>query len=71
MPGSHIYGLHQRPLPEDTVPAEMEAGSALFWLGELAHSYDFATLVLKFDSSGSTYHGAGANTCTPGEENDV
>ncbi|ORY89318.1 hypothetical protein BCR35DRAFT_323900 [Leucosporidium creatinivorum] len=52
LPGSHLFGLHQRPLPEHTVPAEMEAGSALFWLG-------------------STYHGAGANTCTPGEENDV
>ncbi|GAA6010593.1 hypothetical protein JCM10207_007753 [Rhodosporidiobolus poonsookiae] len=52
IPGSHLWGIHQRPLPELTVPAVMSKGSALFWLG-------------------STYHGAGANVCTPGEEDDV
>ncbi|ORY89307.1 hypothetical protein BCR35DRAFT_300436 [Leucosporidium creatinivorum] len=52
IPGSHLWGIDKRPLPELTIPAVMEAGSALFWLGSL-------------------YHGAGANTCTPGEPDDV
>ncbi|KAI5476090.1 hypothetical protein MNV49_000408, partial [Pseudohyphozyma bogoriensis] len=52
IPGSHLWGIDKRPKPELTVGAEMDKGSALFWLGSL-------------------YHGAGANKCTPGEENDV
>ncbi|KAI5480157.1 hypothetical protein MNV49_001818 [Pseudohyphozyma bogoriensis] len=45
IPGSHLWGVADKPRPDQTVPAEMEPGS--------------------------TYHGAGANTCTPGEPDDV
>ncbi|KAI5480084.1 hypothetical protein MNV49_001744 [Pseudohyphozyma bogoriensis] len=52
IPGSHLWGYERRPTQEEAVSAEMEAGSALFWMG-------------------SVYHGAGANTCAPGESDSV
>jgi len=37
IPGSHLWPQERGPTPEEAVSAEMEPGSALFWLGSLYH----------------------------------
>lgn len=38
IPGSHLWDEQTRPDPASAIPAEMEAGSALLWLGSLFHA---------------------------------
>ncbi|UQC76146.1 uncharacterized protein CLUP02_17657 [Colletotrichum lupini] len=35
IPGSHLWGPERRPLDEETIPAELEPGDALIFLGNL------------------------------------
>ena len=37
VPGSHLWPSGRTPEPDSAVPAEMAAGSALFWLGSTWH----------------------------------
>ncbi|MNF85217.1 Phytanoyl-CoA dioxygenase (PhyH) [compost metagenome] len=37
IPGSHKWDDERMPTPEETVAAEMKAGSALFWIGSVYH----------------------------------
>jgi ectoine hydroxylase-related dioxygenase (phytanoyl-CoA dioxygenase family) len=37
VPGSHRWGTDRKPEPSEIVPAEMPAGSVLFWLGGTLH----------------------------------
>ncbi|ORY29769.1 hypothetical protein BCR39DRAFT_588145 [Naematelia encephala] len=37
VPGSHKWEWDRRPKPEESVPAAMKKGSALFWLGQTVH----------------------------------
>jgi hypothetical protein len=37
IPGSHLWGSRTPPSQEQAVSAEMEPGSAMFWLGSLFH----------------------------------
>ncbi|KAL8293333.1 hypothetical protein RQP46_000034 [Phenoliferia psychrophenolica] len=37
IPGSHLWAPTRIPKPEESVPAEMEPGSAMFWLGSVYH----------------------------------
>lgn len=37
IPGSHTWDDERMPTQEETVPAEMSAGSALFWIGSVYH----------------------------------
>ncbi|KAJ4172340.1 hypothetical protein NW754_002534 [Fusarium falciforme] len=38
IPGSHLWGPDRRPLDEEAVPAELEIGDALIFLGNLYHA---------------------------------
>ncbi|KAK0642390.1 Uncharacterized protein DIS24_g9075 [Lasiodiplodia hormozganensis] len=38
IPGSHLWGPERRPLDEEAVPAELEIGDALIFLGNLYHA---------------------------------
>ncbi|KZL86213.1 phytanoyl- dioxygenase family protein [Colletotrichum incanum] len=38
IPGSHLWGHDRRPLDSETVPAELEPGDALIFLGNLYHA---------------------------------
>ncbi|GME45670.1 Phytanoyl-CoA dioxygenase [Neofusicoccum parvum] len=38
IPGSHLWGPERRPLDEEAVPAELEVGDALIFLGNLYHA---------------------------------
>lgn len=38
IPGSHRWDDERRPTREETIPAEMQAGSALIWLGSIYHA---------------------------------
>ncbi|GKT45739.1 dioxygenase swnH1 [Colletotrichum spaethianum] len=38
IPGSHLWGPDRRPLESETVPAELEPGDALIFLGNLYHA---------------------------------
>ncbi|KAM5352816.1 hypothetical protein ACJ41O_005538 [Fusarium nematophilum] len=38
IPGSHLWGPERRPLDEEAVPAELEIGDALVFLGNLYHA---------------------------------
>ncbi|KXH64195.1 hypothetical protein CSAL01_03858 [Colletotrichum salicis] len=38
IPGSHLWGPQRRPFDEETVPAELEPGDALIFLGNLYHA---------------------------------
>ncbi|KAI9045468.1 phytanoyl-CoA dioxygenase family protein [Aspergillus affinis] len=38
IPGSHLWGPERRPLDEEAVPAELEPGDALIFLGNLYHA---------------------------------
>ncbi|KAI5463914.1 hypothetical protein BGZ63DRAFT_382544 [Mariannaea sp. PMI_226] len=38
IPGSHLWGPERRPLNEEAVPAELEIGDALIFLGNLYHA---------------------------------
>ncbi len=37
VPGSHLWPRTRIPKPEEAVPAVMEPGSAMFWMGSLYH----------------------------------
>lgn len=37
VPGSHRWEAERKPAPEEVIPAEMKAGSALFYLGSAIH----------------------------------
>lgn len=37
IPGSHLWDDERMPRPEETIPAEMSAGSAVMWLGGTYH----------------------------------
>ncbi|PYH96556.1 PhyH-domain-containing protein [Aspergillus ellipticus CBS 707.79] len=38
IPGSHLWGPDRRPMDEEAVPAELEAGDAFIFLGNLYHA---------------------------------
>ncbi|PYI09846.1 PhyH-domain-containing protein [Aspergillus sclerotiicarbonarius CBS 121057] len=38
IPGSHLWGPERQPLDEEAVPAELEAGDAFIFLGNLYHA---------------------------------
>lgn len=38
IPGSHLWDPEQYPLDEEAIPAELEPGSALIFLGNLYHA---------------------------------
>ncbi|GKT61918.1 phytanoyl-CoA dioxygenase family protein [Colletotrichum tofieldiae] len=38
IPGSHLWGPDRRPLDSETIPAELEPGDALIFLGNLYHA---------------------------------
>ncbi|KAJ0305278.1 hypothetical protein COL516b_005510 [Colletotrichum fioriniae] len=38
IPGSHLWGPERRPLDKETIPAELEPGDALIFLGNLYHA---------------------------------
>ncbi|KXH25885.1 hypothetical protein CNYM01_11437 [Colletotrichum nymphaeae SA-01] len=38
IPGSHLWGPERRPLDEEAIPAELEPGDALIFLGNLYHA---------------------------------
>ncbi|GFZ47314.1 hypothetical protein JCM24511_05057 [Saitozyma sp. JCM 24511] len=46
IPGSHRWPITRRPKAEETVPAEMKKGSALFWLGSVYHGAGRNTLTV-------------------------
>lgn len=72
IPGSHLWGLDKHPTPEQTVAAEMDPGSALFWLGRCSFPLVLPFLAqLVSISAGSTYHGAGENSCSPNDADSV
>jgi ectoine hydroxylase-related dioxygenase (phytanoyl-CoA dioxygenase family) len=37
VPGSHRWDAERKPAPDEILPAEMPAGSVLFWLGGTLH----------------------------------
>lgn len=38
VPGSHLWDLDREATPEETISAEMQAGSVLLWLGGTLHA---------------------------------
>lgn len=38
IPGSHLWGPDRKPLYDEAVPAELEIGDALIFLGNLYHA---------------------------------
>lgn len=38
IPGSHLWGPERQPLDEEAVPAELQPGDALIFLGNLYHA---------------------------------
>jgi ectoine hydroxylase-related dioxygenase (phytanoyl-CoA dioxygenase family) len=38
IPGSHTWGPERCPLDEEAIPAELEPGSALIFVGNLYHA---------------------------------
>lgn len=50
VPGSHLWDLDRAPTAEETVSAEMEAGSVLLWLGGTLHAVSDPLILTRFCS---------------------
>ncbi|PYH49783.1 uncharacterized protein BP01DRAFT_387937 [Aspergillus saccharolyticus JOP 1030-1] len=66
VPGSNHWDDHRKPNPEEAVPAELEKGDALIWLGSTYHGAGFnSTKDEMSPPPGGTYN---SRVVSPGRE---